>query len=260
MLLDNISSSMFSPAQMTLPIKLGPRLWEILHLSPAPPQFSWTTSEKSFNLQGSLSPSVILIPSLLEVMPGCWMCERCLVFAVEQDAEIIVTWTYQGFAGETRLCLHLAWKLLNRMRLSKFWVQKWMAKCFSSSSPLCIPQGSILHFPELFPDVYKNSMKYKIDTAKLAVQLPLKTILKFCHIRNSQQDKITETLKKIFLFSLPLRGMPLSQILNISGSGRLGLEIYRKEKSCPLGYKVQTSLLIGYLLGLKLKQNISDDF
>lgn len=108
-------------------------------------------------------------------------------------------------------------------------------------------------------------MKYKIDTAKLAVQLPLKTILKLCHFRNSQQDKITETLKKIFLFSLPLQGMSLSQILNISGSGRLGLEIYRKEKSCPLGYKVisrdrQTSLLIGYLLGLKLKQNISDDF
>lgn len=66
-------------------------------------------------------PSVILIPSLLEAMPGCWMCER--VFAVVQDAEVIVTWTYQGFAGETWLCLHLAWKLLNRMRLGKFWVQ-----------------------------------------------------------------------------------------------------------------------------------------
>lgn len=50
--------------------------------------------------------------------------------------------------------------------------------------------------------------------------------------------------------------MPLSQILNSSGSGSLGLEIYRKEKTCPLGYKVfsrdrQTFLLIGYLLGLK---------
>lgn len=57
----------------------------------------------------------------------------------------------------------------------------------------------------------------------------------------------------------------LNQILNISGSGRHGIEIYRKEKTCPLGYKVlsrdrQTFLLIGYLLGLKLKQNISDDF
>lgn len=36
-------------------------------------------------------------------------------------------------------------------------------------------------------------MKYKIDTAKLAVQLPLKTIFKLCHVRNGQQDKIAET-------------------------------------------------------------------
>lgn len=60
---------MFSPAQMTLPIKLGPRLWEILYPSPAPPQFSWTTSEKSFNLQGS--PILFLASEKLCQDAGC---------------------------------------------------------------------------------------------------------------------------------------------------------------------------------------------
>lgn len=177
---------MFSPAQMTLPIKLGPRLWEILYPSPAPPQFSWTTSEKSFNLQGS--PILFLASEKLCQDAGCvreflqWYRMQRLLWAgpikvLQVKLGCVYTWPENCWTG---------WDWVN-FEFRTRWQN------FSSGSPLCTPQGSLLHFPELFPDVYKNPMKYKIDTAKLAVQLPLKTIFKLCHVRNGQQDKIAET-------------------------------------------------------------------
>lgn len=151
-----------SPAPMILSFKFSPRIPEILHQSPAPPQFYKTTSEKQFNLQGSASPSVILIPNLLQGLPGGWMCKSCLVFVLVQDAEITVTCTSQGFAGETWLRSHLIWKLPNRVRLGKFWVQNWMTKSFPSCGPLYILQCSLLSFPELFLDFYEKLVKCKV--------------------------------------------------------------------------------------------------
>ena len=144
---------------MILPFKFSPRIPEILHQSPAPPQFYQMTSEKQFNLQGSISPSVILIPNLLGGLPGCWMCKSCLAFVFVQDAETTVTCTSQGFAGETWLCSHLIWKLPKRVRLGKFWVQNWMAKMFPSCGPLYILQCSLLCFPELLPEFYEKLVK-----------------------------------------------------------------------------------------------------
>lgn len=94
--------------------------------------------QKNSLIYKDLFPHLWHISSLLGGLPGCWTCKSCLAFVMVQDAEITVTGTSQGFVGETWLRSQLIWKLPNRVRLGKFWVQNWMAKRFPSCGPLYI--------------------------------------------------------------------------------------------------------------------------
>lgn len=132
----------------------------------------------------------------------------------------------KGAAGEIWLRSYLVWKLPNRVRLAKLWVQDWMAKMFPSCV-LHILQNSLLCFTQLFSDFSeKNSWSGKWHSKPGWMTFfkgPLKTLL---HVIVGKK-KLKKLFYKAFCF--------LSSLPGSLFSGKPGLESHRKEKSSSFG-------------------------